>query len=222
MDDSLFDVPYALSLVPALVRGFVVTLQATALGTMLALVCGLVLALCRQQRVGFLSVAAALVVEVLRSTPLLVQLYLLFFGLPALGVSLSPLVTGVIALGLHYGAYTSEVYRAGIEAVPRAQWEAGHALRLPRTRIAWSIVLPQAIPPMLPALGNYAIAMLKDTPLLSAITVSEVVQVAQIAGSRSFRYLEGFTLVGALFLLASIVASLAVRAVEKHFVRHTH
>ncbi len=219
MEDNVFDVSYAISLLPVLARGFLVTLEATCLGITLALVLGLVLALARRQRVVWLSRLTGFLVELVRSTPLLVQLYFLFFVLPSIGLVLSPLATGVIALGVHYAAYTSEVYRAGIDAVPRGQWEAASVLRFSRARTFTSIILPQAIPPMLPALGNYAIAMFKDTPLLSAITVIEIVQTAQVAGSRSFRYLEAFTLVGVFFLLASIVAAGGVSAMEKHLAR---
>lgn len=215
MDDKVFDFDYALSLLPLLARGFLVTLEATGLGILVAMVLGLFLALARRHHAWWLSRPTSFFVELVRSTPLLVQLYFLFFVLPSLGVVLSPMTTGVLALGMHYAAYTSEVYRAGIDAVPPGQWDAAYVLRLSRARTLTSIILPQAIPPMLPALGNYTIAMFKDTPLLSAITVVEVVQTAQIAGSRSFRYLEAFTLVGLLFLLASLVAGQAVRTMER-------
>lgn len=141
-------------------------------------------------------------------------MYFLFYVLPVTGWQMSPLTTGILALGLHYAAYCAEVYRAGIEAVPRGQHEAATALNLSRWRTAVGVVLPQAIPPVVPALGNYLVAMFKDTPLLSAITVVELLQQSKIIGSATFRYTEPLTLVGVLFLVLSLVAAWAVRRLE--------
>jgi len=152
---------------------------------------------------------------------LLIQLYFLYFGLPAFGVSASPLLTGILGLGLHYSTYCSEVYRAGIEGVPRGQWEAARALGFRRLDTWRRVVLPQAIPPIVPALGNYLISMFKDSPLLAAITVTELLQTAKIIGAERFRYLEPLTLVGLLFLAVSLVASRGVRWLELRLVvRH--
>jgi polar amino acid transport system permease protein len=202
---------------PLLVDGLKSTVFATILGSAVALVVGLVLALLRRSNVRAIQLAATAVVEFIRSTPLLVQLYFLFFVLPALGVTLPALATGVIGLGLHYAAYMSEVYRAGIDGVPRGQWEACTALSLPRRRIWTDVILPQAIPRVLPALGNYIIAMFKDTPLLSAITVGEMLLAAKTVGSETFRYLEPITMVGLLFLVVSILAAVPLRALERRF-----
>jgi polar amino acid transport system permease protein len=107
------------------------------------------------------------------------------------------------------------VYRAGLESVARGQWEAARALNLPPRRTFLRIVLPQAIPPVLPALGNYVVAMFKDTPLLSTITVLELLYTAKNVGAETFRYLEPFTLVGVLFLVVSLVAAAGIRALER-------
>jgi len=155
-----------------------------------------------------------------RSTPLLVQIYFLFYVLPVTGVQMSPLVTGIVALGIHYAAYCAEVYRAGIEAVPRGQIEASTALNLSPFRTAVGIVLPQAIPPVVPALGNYLVAMFKDTPLLSAITVVELLQQSKMIGSATFRYTEPLTLVGIMFLLLSLAAAWGVRRLEHRLARY--
>ncbi|MGE8682521.1 MAG: ectoine/hydroxyectoine ABC transporter permease subunit EhuD, partial [Achromobacter marplatensis] len=160
------------------------------------------------------------VIEFVRSTPLLVQMYFLFSVLPLTGAQMSPLTTGIVALGLHYAAYCAEVYRAGIEAVPRGQWEAATALNMSRWRTAIGVVLPQAIPPVVPALGNYLVAMFKDTPLLSAITVVELLQQSKMIGSATFRYTEPLTLVGLLFLALSLVAAWGVRGLEARLQRY--
>ncbi|HSO07995.1 MAG TPA: ectoine/hydroxyectoine ABC transporter permease subunit EhuD [Pelomicrobium sp.] len=210
----IFDPQFAWSLLPELGKGLVVTVQATLGGMAVALTLGLAAALARRSRRRWIAWPAGLAVEFVRSTPLLVQLYFLYYVLPAAGVQFSALTTGVVALGVHYAAYCSEVYRAGLEAVPRGQWEAATALNLTRWQTYRRVVLPQAIPPVVPALGNYLVAMFKDTPLLSAITVLELLQRAKIIGAETFRYVEPLTLVGLLFLAVSLVAAAGVRALE--------
>jgi polar amino acid transport system permease protein len=117
-------------------------------------------------------------------------------------------------MGLHYSTYTSEVYRAGLEAIPRGQWEAATALNFSPLRVYSNFIIPQAIPPIVPALGNYLVGMFKDSPLLSAIAVVELMQRAKIIGSETFRYLEPVTLVGLFFIALSLVASALIRRVE--------
>jgi len=210
----IFDWGYAWDIAPRLAEGLVVTLQATVLGMAVALTLGLVLALARRSHHRLLAWPTSALVEFVRSTPLLVQIYFLFYILPDAGLRLSPLATGVLALGLHYAAYCSEVYRAGLESVPKGQWEAAVALNLSHWRTMKDIIIPQAIPPVVPALGNYLVAMFKDTPLLSAITVLELLQAAKLVGSETFRYVEPLTLVGVLFLILSLVSAAAIRWVE--------
>lgn len=210
----LFDWVYAWETLPLLLSGLKITVQATGLGMAFALVIGLVLALARRSRIKLISWPSAFAIEFIRSTPLLVQIYFLFYVLPTFGITMSPLATGVLGLGMHYAAYCSEVYRAGIESIPRGQWEAATALNLDRVTTTFRVILPQAIPPVVPALGNYLVAMFKDTPLLSAITVLELLQQAKILGSESFRYIEPLTLVGIAFLIMSLIAASAIRALE--------
>ncbi len=213
----IFDWAYAWEIVPALARALVVTLQATALGMAIALVFGLALALGRRSSLRLLAWPSAFFVEFVRSTPLLVQIFFLFYVLPEAGLRLSPLQAGVAALGIHYAAYCSEVYRAGLESVPKGQWEAAAALNLGRWRTLGAVILPQALPPIVPALGNYLVAMFKDTPLLSAITVVELLQTAKLLGAENFRYVEPLTLVGLLFLVLSLASSALIRVAEHRF-----
>ena len=216
----VFDWSFALEILPTLGSALVITIEATLLGMLVAVTLGLVLALLRRSRLRIVSLPTAFVIEFVRSTPLLVQMYFLFYVLPLTGVRMSPLATGITALGLHYATYCAEVYRAGIEAVPRGQWEAATALNMSRWRTAVGVVLPQAIPPVVPALGNYLVAMFKDTPLLSAITVVELLQQSKMIGSATFRYTEPLTLVGLLFLALSLVAALGVRGLEARLQRY--
>lgn len=209
-----WDWGFTVEILPELARALIVTVQATLAGSVLAMVLGLVLALLRRSSRRVVSLPTAAFIEFVRSTPLLVQLYFFFFVLPNYGITLSPFMTGVLVLGVHYATYTSEVYRAGIEGVPRGQWEAARAMNLSRGRTWRSVILPQAIPAVVPALGNYVNAMFKDTPLLSAITVVELLNQAKAIGSQTFRYLEPVTMVGVFFLVLSYATALLVRRLE--------
>jgi polar amino acid transport system permease protein len=210
-----WDWSFALDTLPELLSAFLrYTLVATILGTALAAVLGLAFAIVRRARVPVLAPLVTAFIEFVRSTPLIVQLFFLFFVLPGFGVTLPPLTTGVLGLGVHYACYLAEVYRAGIEGVPKGQWEACTALSLP-ARLQWQhVILPQAIRNVLPALGNYAISMFKETPFLALITVPEMVQRSQAIGSISFRYLEPITLAGLIFLAASYPTAIALRKLE--------
>lgn len=211
----IFDWSYALSIVHTFAPALWVTLQATAVGMLLALTLGLALALLRRCEVSWLSWCAAAVIEFVRSTPLLVQIYFLFYVLPETGLRLSAFATGALALGVHYAAYCAEVYRAGLDAVPRGQWDAAAALNLGPVRTLWRVIVPQAVARVVPSLGNYLVAMFKDTPLLSAITVVELLQTAKMIGAESFRYVEALTLVGVFFLALSLGAAALIRMLER-------
>ena len=192
-----WDWAFVIQILPTLIEGVKITILATFLGSIVAALVGLVIAILRRSNNRLVSMPIGFVAEFIRGTPLLVQLYFIFYVLPDLGITLSPLVAGVIGLGLHYGTYTAEVYRAGIDNVARGQWEAAKACNL-STRQTWTqIILPQALPPMIPALANYFIAMFKETPLLSAITVLELMNQARSIANFNYRYIEPITLVGA-------------------------
>jgi polar amino acid transport system permease protein len=210
----LWDWSYAFEILPVLARASLVTIEATVLGFALAAVLGLVLAILRMSPSRPVTVAVGGFVELIRSTPLLIQIFFIYFVLPEIDVTLDALTAGVLALGLHYGTYCSEVYRAGLENVPRGQWEASTALNLTTFHTFRDVILPQAIPPVVPALGNYLVALFKETPLLSAIAVLELMQTAKILGSENFRYTEPITLVGLFFLVFSLIAAGLVRLVE--------
>ncbi|GGM28855.1 MULTISPECIES: ectoine/hydroxyectoine ABC transporter permease subunit EhuD [Micromonospora] len=210
-----WDWDYALDILPDLLSAFVrFTLVATVLGTLLGAMLGLVFAVVRRLRVPVLAPLVGAFIEFVRSTPLLVQLFFLFYVLPLAGVTLPALTTGVIGLGVHYACYYAEIYRAGIDGVPRGQWEASTALSLPRRFVWQHVVLPQAIRRVLPALGNNVISMFKETPFLALITVPEMLQQARSIGGYSFRYVEPITLVGLIFLAASYPTAIALRRLE--------
>ncbi|MEU1402162.1 ectoine/hydroxyectoine ABC transporter permease subunit EhuD [Streptomyces sp. NPDC005728] len=199
--------------------GLLVTLQALALGSLLSFSLGLVWALLMRTPSRWVRWPVGVVTEFVRNTPLLVQLFFLFYVLPEWGLTFSALATGVFAIGLHYSTYTMQVYRAGIEAVPVGQWEAATALNLPGRRTWIAVILPQAIRRVIPALGNYVIAMLKDTPMLMVITVLEMLGRARLFSQQHFQFTEPLTVIGVAFILISYLASLLLRALERRLVR---
>jgi polar amino acid transport system permease protein len=204
---------FAFSILPRLLDAALVTIAATFAGFAVAMVIGLLLAL--RPRSGLLSWLNIGFIESIRSTPLLVQVYFLYYVLPVWGITMSAWETGVLALGLHYGCYLSEVYRAGFESVPRGQWEACIALNFSRFDGIRDVILPQALRPIAPALGNYLIGMFKETPVLFVISVHELLSEAKLIGSETFRYAEPYTIVGAIFLALSLGAASLVQQLER-------
>ncbi len=212
-----WDWAFVQEILPVLGEGVVVTIQASLLGSLLSMTLGLLIAIARRSPKRWLARPVAFAANFVRGTPLLVQLYFLFYVLPDLGILLSPLAAGVIGLGVHYSTYTAEVYRSGIENLPTGQWEASKAVNLTPFQTWVYVVIPQAIPPMIPALANYFVAMFKETPLLSAITVLELMNQARSVANFSYRYLEPMTLVGVFFLAVSIPSVIVLRHLERRY-----
>ncbi|MFE9607087.1 ectoine/hydroxyectoine ABC transporter permease subunit EhuD [Streptomyces sp. NPDC006012] len=199
--------------------GLLVTLEALALGSLLSFSLGLVWTLLMWTPTRWVRWPVGVVTEFVRNTPLLVQLFFLFYVLPEWGVAFSALTTGVVAIGLHYSTYTMQVYRAGIDAVPAGQWEAATALNLPVRRTWTAVILPQAIRRVVPPLGNYVISMLKDTPILLTITVLELLGQARLFSQQHFQFTEPVTVIGVAFIVISYLASLLLRTLERRLVR---
>lgn len=218
MSGISWDMGYTLQILPGLVMALIkVTVVVTVLAFAVALVLGLVLAIAMRVRNVVVQQTLRWVLEFIRSTPPLVQLFFVYYVMPHLGLTLSTITAGVLTLGIHYSTYCAEVYRAGIEDVPRGQWEACTALSLSARRTWTAVILPQAIPKVIPAQGNNLISLLKDVPLLAAIAAPELLQTAFEAGNRTLSYLEPITMAGVLFLVVSIPASILVRRLERRF-----
>jgi len=211
---NFFDWQFAREILPRLLDASLTTIGIALAGFAIAVVLGLFLAIARRSRQRWLSWPITGLIEFIRSTPLLIQVYFLFYVFPNYGLNLSAMQAGIIGIALHYACYTAEVYRAGLDAVPRAQWEAVTALNMKPWTAYRDVILPQALRPVLPALGNYLISILKDTPVLSAITVVEIMQRAKNIGSESFRYLVPITMVGVFFLILSLGLAWCVRRLE--------
>jgi polar amino acid transport system permease protein len=215
----MFNLSFALSILPKLAAAAAVTLYVTMLSFFLAFIIGMPLAVMRRAKWPAISRSTA-VVDFIRGTPVLVQLFFLYLALPTLGIRLSPMATGLIAFSVHYGCYMSEIYRAGLEGVARGQWDASVALNISRFEAYRSIVLPQAVQPVILAAGNYLVHMFKETPLLSSISVIEMMFVAADIGAETFRYLEPITVCGLLFLIMSLGAAGLIRLAERLYGRH--
>lgn len=218
-DVKVWDWEFAVKIFPEIASALKITIAATFAAFFVALILGLILTVLRRSSVKPAAKITQWIIEFIRNTPLLVQLYFVFYVFPEFGLLLSPFTAGVVGLGVHYSTYLSEVYRSGIDAVPKGQWEVGTALNFKKSQVWSKIILPQAIPPVVPVLGNYLLTMFKETPLLSAITLVEILQKAKIIGAGSFRYLEAFSIVGVLFLVLSYPSSLLIQRLDKRLNR---
>jgi len=215
VDRQVWNWDFAAEQFPTILEAFLkYTLGITAASAVVAIVLGLVLAIARRSHVKWISWPAYSIVEFVRSTPIPVQLFFVYVGLAQVGFRLTALVAGIAVLGVHYAAYMSEVYRAGIDAVPKGQWEASIALSLSPRRTWQAVVLPQVVRRVLPSIGNQIIALFKETPFLIVIGVSEMVTTAFRIGSQSFRYTEVITIAGLIFLAASYPTSVLMRKLE--------
>jgi polar amino acid transport system permease protein len=218
---TAWDWDFAWEILPDLVKGMLVTIRSTLAGIVIAVILGLFLALGRRSERRWVSYPFAWFIEFVRSTPLLIQLFFLYYALPKVSflpdmIRLLPAdVALIIGLGVHYGCYASEAYRAGINSVPKGQWEASTSLNLASITKWRQVILPQAIPRTLPTLGNYFVGMFKDAPLGSAISVAGVLFLARAMGSATFRFVEPMTIAGILFLIVSIPAAIFVRSLER-------
>jgi polar amino acid transport system permease protein len=210
-----FDFAFAWSIVPDLLNGLWVTVQVVVMGFVLAVLIGLLLAIAQRAKSAWLRGLCAGYSSFFRSTPLMVQLYVLFFALPLAGLTLPAFATGVIGLGLYYAAYIAEAFRGAIDDIPAGQWEAAQALDFDNATTWQRLIIPQALKPMLPVLGNYLIGMFKETPLLAVITLPELFQAAKQIAGMTYRYNEPYTLMALMFLAISVPTSLLFRYLER-------
>jgi His/Glu/Gln/Arg/opine family amino acid ABC transporter permease subunit len=224
----LLDVPYMVAIVPDLLRALPITLQITAVSLALALVVGLATALVRIRRVPGLRQLAAVYVSFTRGTPLLVQIYLAYYGLPKLlnhldavqgwqlDVSGIPAIAFIyLAFTLNVGAYSSETIRASIEAIDRGQMEAALSVGMTTWQGLRRIVLPQAFTIALPSLGNTAISLVKDTSLAFLISVVELMGQAKILGARGLQFFEVYIVVALIYWAVCIVVERLVAIMER-------
>jgi polar amino acid transport system permease protein len=207
---------FAIEILPQMLLATLNTILAAGIGYAIAAIVGLLFLLGQRTPIKLVNMINREVVEFIRSTPLLIQLFFVYFVLPQFGITLSAWVCGMITIGLHFGTYLSEVYRGALEGVPKTQWEACRALNFSTFYTYRKIVLPQAFPIAIPGMGNYLVGIFKDTPLLSTIGVAELFHAATAVGGYHYRYLEPYTIVGLIFLTLSIPAAMWIRKIEKN------
>ena len=205
---------------PTLLRGLWVSLQVTGASLVLGIPLGLLLALSVQSRRRAVSVSALLVVEVGRGAPLLVLLQFVYFGLPTTGLTLTAFASATVAFAWCTGAYTSEIIRAGLEAVPHGQKEAAEALGFIRSDALRYVILPQGLRVSIPALLGFSILMLQASSLCFAIALPELLSKAYQIGSSTFRYMPLLVLAAALYAAICIPATLVVGVLERRMGRH--
>lgn len=207
-------IEHAQEFLPILLQGAVVTVQVTVLSFLLSSVIGLALALMRLSPIKAVSTAGATIVNVIRGLPIIVQLFYIYFVLPDIGIQLSAFQAGVIGLGIAYSAYQAENFRAGIEAVDPGQREAAEAMGMRGALIMRRVILPQAFRIALPPYGNTLVMMLKDSSLVSTITVAEMTRAGQLIASSTFQNMTVYTLVALLYLVISLPLVYCLRRLE--------
>ncbi|HEY0419511.1 MAG TPA: amino acid ABC transporter permease [Acetobacteraceae bacterium] len=212
---ELFNLEIALANLGPLFAGLLLTIELTLVVIVLSLVFALFVALGGLSRFAPLRGLVRVYIEIVRGTPLLLQLVYIYYVLPEIGVRLDSFTAGVLALTLNYSAYLSEVYRGGIQAVGRGQHDAAAALGMTRGLGMRRIILPQAIRIVIPTLGNYFIGLFKDTALCSVVSIQEVLFTSQILAAQNFQYFTLYTVVGIMYFSVSFPAARLVGYLER-------
>jgi len=210
-----FDINLFIKILPDLARGALVTLKFTVFSTLLGLLIGTLMGIFRIVRNFVLNAISTAYVEVIRGTPLLVQIMIVYYGLPAAGINLPPEIAGILALGINSGAYIAEVIRAGIISVPKGQMEAARSLGMTYVQAMRYVILPQAFRNILPALGNEFIALLKDSSLLSVIAIAELTRTGMQIYAVTFNAWTPLLGVAMFYLMMTLPLSKLVDYVQK-------
>jgi polar amino acid transport system permease protein len=208
-----------MSWTPQLLEGLRLTVGMTFGSMAIALVLGLLLALGRISSSAWLRAPVVVFVELIRGSPLLLQLFYIYYVLPTFGLKLTPIEAGLLGLGINYGAYLSEVFRGGIAAVSQGQREAAESLGMSNAQTMRFIILPQAWRIVIPPTGNYFVSLFKDTALVSTISIAELMFQGQLIASDTFRYMRIYSVIFVIYVVISIPASWGVRWLERYFNR---
>ncbi|MFY0545988.1 amino acid ABC transporter permease [Brevibacillus sp. H7] len=201
--------------IPFLLEASLLTLEISVLSIAAGLVLGLAAVLIKLSRLRPLAVIVDFYIWFIRGTPLLVQLFLVYFGLPQIGIELSPFVASVTALGVNAGAYFAEILRGGIVSIPKGQMEAALSLGMSYPTIMRRIILPQAFRVSIPAIGNESITLLKDSSLASLVTLSELMMTSQRFASTNYAFIEFYITAAALYLLMTTMFTFVLRKMER-------
>ncbi|WP_026486432.1 amino acid ABC transporter permease [Caldanaerobius polysaccharolyticus] len=211
------DYKYFLSLIPVLGTGAIMTIELTVLSIIIGTILGLVLALMRISNNFIISRLSGLYIYIMRGTPLLLQLFAIYYGLPSLGIKLNPFPAAVIGMSLNSAAYIAEIIRGGIQSIDKGQMEASKALGMTYFQAMKRVILPQAYRRLIPPMGNEFIALLKDSSLVSTIAMVDLMRTALQMYSNSFKPVEVFTLAGLYYLLLTSVFTLIFGKMERRY-----
>lgn len=217
MDEGIISMAFVKELMPLLGEAALVSVYISLASFLLAIVVGALLLAMRCSYHWSLRVVGSHIFEFFRLTPLLIHVYILFYLLPMIGIMLNPIATGIVALGIYHGAFVSEIYRTALEGVTKGQWDALNALSFSWLDGMRLVIVPQILPMLLVVLGNSFIFILKDTAILAAIAVPELMFVANQAGSAVFRYIEPMTIAAILYLIMSLILAVGISVAGRYF-----
>jgi His/Glu/Gln/Arg/opine family amino acid ABC transporter permease subunit len=210
----MFDISEMISFLPTLLKGAYLTITVSLMSFGLAIVIGLLVGIARISRLLPLRILATPYVQFIRGTPLLLQLFFIYYVLPYGGMVLSPFISGVLGLTLNYSAYMAEVFRGGILAIPKGQWEAGLSIGMSRRLLLRRIILPQALRIVVPAIGNFFVSIFKDSALVSVITMRDLMFSGEILAAATFKHFEIFAEVATIYFLISYPTAKFVEYIE--------
>ena len=206
----LFRAPFSEQLTDAIL----LTVEIAAYAWVAAMLLGLLAGLARDAPSAMVRGAATAHVEIFRNIPVLVQLFFIYYVLPYVGIVLTPFVSGAMGLTLNYAAYMAEVFRSGIQAIPKGQWEAGSSVGMSRRLLMRRIILPQAIRIIIPSLGNFFVSIFKDSALVSVITMRDLMFSGQLLASATYKHFEIFAMVAVIYFLISYPTAKFVEWIE--------
>jgi L-cystine transport system permease protein len=218
--ESLFDVELAIKAAPQLLIGLMDTIWISLLTMAIGLVLGLLTAMARMSSNLLFRYPARAYISLIRGTPLLVQIFILYFGLPVIGITLTPLLAGIIGLSLNVGAYSSETIRGSILSIPKGQWEAAASLNMTYWQTMRRVIIPQATRVALPSLANTFMSLVKDTSLLAMITVQEMFYQAKVIGAREWDYMTVFIMIALFYWVVCTLLSFAQDKLEERYGRY--
>lgn len=202
---------------PSLLKGTQYTVQITIVAIIISTVIGFLFSLCLVSKRAYLHMPIRIFINIIRGTPLLVQMFYVYFVLPDLGIKLGAFEAGVVALSICYGAYHAEIFRAGIISIPVGQWEAARSTGLSNHQIMFRVILPQAARVILPPMGTSYIILLKDSSLASVITVRELTRSGQLIASTTFENLTVFSMVALIYIALTQLLTLFIHMMERKY-----
>lgn len=218
--ENLIDFNLAQKSAPVILQGLGLTLWISLVAMVIGLVLGMIAAAARMSQNALFRGIAKTYISIIRGTPLLVQLFILYFGLPVIGITLTPVFAGILGLSLNVGGYSAETIRGALMAIPKGQWEAAASLNMSYFQTMRRIIIPQATRVALPSLMNTFLGLVKDTSLLSVITVPEMLYQAKIIGGREFDYMTVYLVVALYFWVVCTLLNLLQNRLEERYSRY--